>query len=278
VRSDDALAQIVDALVTPLRDAHVHLSRPDGSLVSPYVPLGTINWVRSSWDASVSKMSAGRQGTGWRSARVTTTGGDVGYLALTTWATGQISADDVDAALETLRDTRALVLDVRMNGGGNDAIAFAVAGRFATRTVTFGTVQTRSGPAHTDFTAPEPRTVAPRGAWQYTKPVYLLVGRGVFSSAESFAAALGELPQVTIAGDTTGGASGNPREFALRVGNRDTGWHYTVSTWVETLTNGRPIEGIGIAPDVVVPFAFNPAQPTTDDPVIAWAIDRARAP
>ena len=41
---------------------------------------------------------------------------------------------------------RKLILDVRMNGGGNDQLAFDVAGRFAPSPVNTGYVRFRSGP------------------------------------------------------------------------------------------------------------------------------------
>jgi C-terminal processing protease CtpA/Prc len=51
-------------------------------------------------------------------------------------------------------------------------------------------------------------------------------------------------------GETTGGASANPLRLDL-----GEGWHYTVSTWIETTAAGRIIEWNGIIPDIVVPWS-----------------------
>jgi C-terminal processing protease CtpA/Prc len=82
---------------------------------------------------------------------------------------------------------------------------------------------------------------------------------------------------VTVVGDTTGGASGNPKEVALVVGGRDTGWKYSVPRWIETLATGTVVEWNGIAPDVVVPFD-RAAVDAARDPVLEWAFARAGAP
>ncbi|MDQ6611869.1 MAG: S41 family peptidase, partial [Gemmatimonadota bacterium] len=124
------------------------------------------------------------------------------------------------------------------------------ASRFATRPYVVSYVQVRTGKRHDDLGAPEARVIAPRGAWQFTKPVIVLSGRGGFSANESFVAAMGSLPQVTVIGDTTGGASGNPGTFSL--GN---GWSFTVPRWLEFGPDMKPIEWRGIAPGVQVEWA-----------------------
>ena len=91
-----------------------------------------------------------------------------------------------------------------------------------------GYVRFRKGPRHSDFGDEITRRISPRGDFQYTKPVIVLAGRNVYSSNESFVAAMRELPHVTIMGDTTGGATGNPKRFPLAAG-----WACMVPTWTE---------------------------------------------
>lgn len=155
-----------------------------------------------------------------------------------------------------------------MNGGGNDALAFDIAGRFTSSTVRTGSVKFRNCPSHSDFGAPIPRTLNPRGAWQYTGSVLLLIGRRCASSNESFIEAMRQLPNVTLAGDRTAGATANPGTFPLA-----NGWTYTVSRWIEYDADGRAIEDNGILPRVPVTatagdFALG------RDPVLDWAISR----
>jgi C-terminal processing protease CtpA/Prc len=95
--------------------------------------------------------------------------------------------------------------------------------------------------------------------------VLLLVGRGCFSSNEEFIAAMAQIPNVTIAGDTTGGGSGNPATFDL-----GGGWQYSVPRWIEYTASLQVIEWKGIAPNVVVP-AFATDFDGGVDPVLDYA-------
>ena len=70
----------------------------------------------------------------------------VPYIAIGGWNAASIRAADFDAALERFRNAPMLILDVRMNGGGDDQIAFEIAGRFAQTSVTTGYVRFRMRP------------------------------------------------------------------------------------------------------------------------------------
>jgi C-terminal processing protease CtpA/Prc len=155
-----------------------------------------------------------------------------------------------------------------MNPGGDDSPALQFAGRFAASTTTLGYVQFRSGPGHGDFTPPQARTFSPRGSFQFTRPVLVLMGRNCASSNESFIAAMRELPNVMLVGDRTGGATANPQTFAL-----GGGWSYSVSRWIAYTADMQVIEDEGIAPAVAVPVSTADFQ-NGRDPVLDFAIAR----
>jgi C-terminal processing protease CtpA/Prc len=241
---DELVSALVDML-SALHDVHIWLVRPDGSTVSTYTSPRARNWERTTWLEYTAR-------AGWNQQSGTSFGwgrfGEVGYLTIGDWNPARVSAAGLDMALESLRNAPALVIDVRMNGGGNDAIAMEFAGRFATSALTTEFFRFRGGPRHDDFTAPTARRLSPRGPWTFTAPVFLLIGRGVYSSNESFVAAMRELPQVTLVGDTTGGGTGNPALHPL-----GDGWQYTVPRWIATTVDGIVIEDNGIPPDLVLP-------------------------
>ena len=245
--------ELVDVLVemlAALHDVHVWFTRPDGSQLNTYTPARPRNWERNTWLDYTAQMGWRQQsGTSWGWGR----SGSVGYLTIGDWNPARVSATALDAALDSLRPTTALVIDVRMNGGGNDAIAMEFAARFTTRSVVTEHFRFRGGPGHGDFTAPTTRTLVPRGPWSYMAPVLVLTGRGVFSSNESFVSAMRELPNVRIVGDTTGGATGNPSLHPI-----GDGWQYTVPRWIATTPDGIVIEDNGIPPDI--PIRFDPAE------------------
>jgi C-terminal processing protease CtpA/Prc len=262
----DGFALIVRQMLEQLRDAHVYVESRGGIRTATFVPQAPINWETNTWTQYLLRNDWAPL-TGWGWGRW----GDVGYIAIGSWTADNLTMAQFDHALDELRDTRELIIDVRMNGGGDDGLAFGAAARFADQTRVVGYTQVRNGPGHDDLTPLTPRSIAPRGSWQYTKPVTLLIGRGCLSSNESFIAAMGEFPHVTVVGDTTGGASGNPTR--LEMGE---GWHYTVSTWIETTVSGRIIEWNGIAPDIVVPWSPQVMAGGTDQ-TLEYAIARTGA-
>lgn len=273
VESDSALVWLMKEAVTPLKDMHVWFKRPDGTQLNTDTRTRAWNWDDSAWRNTIMPLGwhQGQHNWGW--AR----NGDVGYLAVGTWNTALVKIADVDAALESLRDTRALILDVRVNAGGNDALALQLGARFTTASRVFGAVRYRNGSGHDEFGNWVNRSLGPRGAWQYTKPVYLLIGRRCASSNETFIAAMKQLPNVTLLGDTTGGGSANPKEARIVIGGRDTGWRYSVSQWQERLAEGALIEWNGIAPTEVLPW--NLARVAAGrDPILETVFARAGAP
>ena len=57
--------------------------------------------------------------------------GDLGYLRVEAFKYATTSAASADEAVSDLADTRAIIIDVRQNGGGSDDIARNLAARFA---------------------------------------------------------------------------------------------------------------------------------------------------
>lgn len=262
--TSEALALVVHDMLGPLRDVHSSLIRPSGVPWPTYVPTKPVNWTQASWQTTMSRGSIINKPGNWGHGRID----GVPYIYFASWGSG-LNVAAVDTALELYRDSPSMILDVRMNGGGNDALAFQVAGRFHDATHTIGTVQYRSGPQHSEFGGPIARTVARRGPWTYAGNVIVLAGRGTFSSAENFVMAMRVLPNVTVAGDTTGGGSGNPTTYDLLGG-----WKYYVPRWIERLPDGQVVEWNGIAPAVVVATTGGSAGA---DAVLEWAIGAAQA-
>lgn len=253
---------VMKAMLGELHDLHVTLRGPGGSTQATYDPHAFINWDRRVWDTYVAR-------AGWTQGQVDWGHGvldGVPYIVIGGWGSSSIRSADFDAAFERYRNTPRLILDVRMNGGGDDSLAFEIAGRFTPRTFTSGYVKFRNGPGHADFGSLMPRMVSPRGSWQYAGQVTLLIGRGCASSNESFIAAMRQLANVTLVGDRTAGASGNPGTFPLAGG-----WSYTMSRWIEYTSDQQVIEDTGIAPRVLVPASAADFA-AGRDPVLEYAL------
>lgn len=255
---------VVREMLGQLHDLHVVLRDPGGASLPTYTPATVSNWNRSVWDQYVARANWTQGQSDWGHGVLD----GVPYITIGGWGASSIRAADFDAALERYRTAPMLILDVRMNPGGNDALAFEVAGRFTPMAVRTGSVKFRNGPSHSDFGSPTQRILNPRGAWQYTGRVLLLIGPRCASSNESFIEAMRQLPHVTLAGDRTAGATANPGTFPLA-----NGWTYTVSRWIEYTADGQVIEDRGISPRVFVAAgAGDFAQGR--DPVLDWALNQ----
>lgn len=253
---------VIHEMLGHLRDGHVFIRDPSGRSMPTYDPRPFVNWDRSVWQQYIARANWTQGRNDWGYGLLE----GVPYITIASWGSDSIRSADFDAALERFRNAPAIILDVRMNGGGNDTLALEVAGRFARTPVVFGYFQYRNGPAHSDFGPATARTLNPRGPWQYAGQVLVLIGRRSASSTESFIAAMGQLPNVTLVGDRTAGSTGNPGTFPLA-----NGWSYTVSRQFEYTADHQPIEDVGISPDVFVttsPEHFGMGR----DPVLEWAL------
>jgi carboxyl-terminal processing protease len=251
-----------------LHDGHVVLRDPAGAARATYNPQVFVNWDRAVWQQYIGRANWTQGQSNWGYGVLD----GVPYFAILEWNANAIRASDFDAGLERFRNAPALILDVRMNGGGTDSLAFEIAGRFAPTPVVTGYVRFRSGPSHSDFGPPMQRTLNPRGAWQYTGNVLVLIGRRCASSNESFIEAMRQLPHVTLVGDRTAGSSGNPGAFPLAGG-----WSYTVSRWIEYTADNQVIEDVGISPRVLMPTGPSEFAQGRDR-VLDWALNATRSP
>jgi len=120
----------------------------------------------------------------------------LGYIAIHTFGDDRIVAA-FESALETLRDTRGLVIDVRRNGGGDTALARPIMGRFITQAKPYANMRRRSA---LGLGAPWVESVEPRGPFTYVNPVVVLVDHWSASMAEGFPMGMRGLGRATIVG------------------------------------------------------------------------------
>jgi C-terminal processing protease CtpA/Prc len=146
-----------------------------------------------------------------------------------------------DEALAYLKDTKGLVIDVRHNGGGSDNNSVGIVSRLISSSIDGLPYPLPDGTLHVGG------TIAPRGPFQYTKPVVMLINGVCFSSCEDFAEMMKHVPTVTAVGDTTAGGSGAPQPYTLPSGRT-----INVSTKFIPRYDGQPIEWNGVPPDMLV--------------------------
>lgn len=150
----------------------------------------------------------------------------------------------LDQAMAYLAGKRALVIDIRLNTGGYDHVAVALADRFADRPrVAF----TKKARWEDGFTAIQTHLTAPPDDHGFSRPIVILTSSLTASAAENFLLAMRELPHVFIIGDTTTGVHSDVLERQL-----PNGWRFTLSNEVYQAADGTLFEGRGIAPDEAI--------------------------
>lgn len=223
--------------------------------------------LNADWDAAgamIGPLTDHRHGLAWGR-----TSDGVGYLNISSLGDARI-VRDFDEAMEMLKETRSILLDLRFNGGGDELTARRLAGRFLDRAVVYSTNRYRSGPGREDLGPVLERACEPRGPWRYEGKLVVLTGQRTMSSAESFALMLRQAPGALLMGDRTAGSSGKPEAFSPGLGIE-----VGVPQWLDMDKQGNPIERRGVAPDVRIeaaPERFTP----TDDPVLGAALAEAR--
>lgn len=182
-------------------------------------------------------------------ARADILDGNVGYIEVVGFPPPAAFNGPVDRAMAALQKTRALIVDVRRNGGGSPVTVSYLVSYFirSGERVHINTFITRNAGTETfrsqDFWS-EATPVSFAG-----KPVFVLTSGRTFSGGEEFAYDMKVMNLAKIVGETTGGGA-NPGG-TVRV----------ASGLTMFIPNGRaqnPItktnwEGVGVIPDVAVP-------------------------
>lgn len=127
--------------------------------------------------------------------------GGLGYIKINDLGSGETVAE-FDAALEELRATRGLIIDLRATqSGGNTSVAEPIMGRLTARRAAYQRGAPRRGGAWT-------REVSPRGPWTYAAPLVVLVGRWTASMGEGMAVGLDGMGGATVVGTRMAGLNG----------------------------------------------------------------------
>ena len=175
--------------------------------------------------------------------------GGIGYIEVVAFPPPEAFRPALDRAMAGLAGSRALIIDVRRNGGGSPpAVAYLVSYLLAADTrVHINDIVGRT-PGTTEFTRTssysEPTPVSFAGV-----PVYVLTSSRTFSGGEEFAYDVKALGRATLVGELTGGGA-NP-SGGVPLGNA-----FTASIPFGRAEN--PItrtnwEGRGVDPDIAVP-------------------------
>jgi carboxyl-terminal processing protease len=173
------------------------------------------------------------------------------YVALNRFDDRDV-VDCFDREFARIRRAKGLIIDVRVNGGGNSSNGDAIIGRLIDKPVPDTLWKTRQYmPAFRawgrkeQWYRGEAGHLRPRGPEQYTGPVVILIGPKTGSAAEDFLVPLHAAKRVTLVGQPTAGTTGQPLSLDLPRG----GSARICTRWC-WYPDGREFVGVGVLPDV----------------------------
>jgi C-terminal processing protease CtpA/Prc len=179
----------------------------------------------------------------------------IGYIRINDLGSDATVAE-FDEALERLKSTRGLIIDLRATqSGGDTSVAEPIMGRLIERRLPYQ----RGAPVRGDGWT---REVSPRGGWTYRAPVVVLVGRWTASMGEGMAIGLDGMRRATVVGTLMAGLNG--AVFDLQLPNTGIKFSYAAEKLFHV--NGTPRE------DFVPPVSVNLTGKETGDPILEAGI------
>lgn len=267
VQSEQELFNICCEMLSELNDAHTSLWNNEGTRCnsfgfpdSPSI-IQTFGSPEAFWDFSdATLMANGFSRLKEVDDRVFYSETDqVGYIRLNQLMN---TYGGFAQALEQLKDKEALILDIRLNRGGEDHTLHRIAGRFVDESYISHYKETRI-PKSDLYTSLRSWEVKPGGPFQYLKPVMLLTSDFTVSAGDVFTMALKGRPNVQVIGTPTNGSMSHVATQQLK-----NGWRINYSN-KRTYSNDMVIyEGKGVPPDHYVE-----STDTTADKVILKALE-----
>jgi hypothetical protein len=175
--------------------------------------------------------------------------GNIGYVKLNYLSGDPAARPTAAAAMNFVKNTDALIFDLRDNGGGSpDMIVFLSDYLFDERVHLNSFYNRREDSTRHTHTSGE---APPGGRYGADKPVYVLTSSYTFSGAEEFAYNLQNLKRATIVGETSGGGAHPVERHRL---NDHLAIMVPYARAINPIT-GTNWEGVGVVPDVGVSSA-----------------------
>ncbi len=264
VSYEDIVREAILPMLAELRDRHIFMYDPSGTRCFPQWSNPPIN---RNYDFPVlysnyllpAGFSGFTENVGFCDPEL------LPYFVIDSWG-DSCNVERAREYVELCEGVPAIIIDVRMNSGGNSWIGRDLAGCFTSSTELAFFSRGRDGPGYDDVNY-LPYYTFPNHSTFFEGEVYLLIGRECASATETFTLFLNCLENVTVIGDTTNGAAAFCYTVDL-VG----GWAIRAPGWSLRTVDKEPVESFGIPPDIYVEatkedFAHG------IDPVLEYAID-----
>ncbi|HUP88553.1 MAG TPA: S41 family peptidase [Longimicrobiales bacterium] len=187
---------------------------------------------------------AGGEGRNFGFFALTRFTGNVGYIEVGRFYPAALAGPTLQAVMQFVANTDALIIDLRQNGGGRADMVALFASYFLNEQTKLATMERRDKSASDQIWS---ASYVP-GPKYLNKPVYILTSKRTFSGAEALAYDLKHFANATIIGENTRGGA-NPGSFD------QIDEHFAVfvpTARVVHASTGGNWDEKGIAPDVAV--------------------------
>ncbi|KKM02899.1 hypothetical protein LCGC14_1779800, partial [marine sediment metagenome] len=266
-RTPEQFAQITVKMLSRARDAHIWVKLNDKK-----IPGGFKRKTKSNYSVTLLSKIVPQ----WKKRNKIISSGrfdnDIGYILISSWSRHDKQMQKAAyQALRELSDTKALIVDVRPNGGGAEPLAQDFAGCFIDKSVVYAKHvypnrrQDPDGWGNIQERILKPNPDMPR----YQGQVVVLMGPTNMSSCDAFLLMMKQVPNCVLIGEKSYGSSGNPKPHDL--GN---GVVVFLPSWKALRADGTCFEGEGIMPDV--PIRTSNAQIHKSDRVLETALKLLR--
>ena len=175
--------------------------------------------------------------------------GNIGYIEIVGFPPPVAFKAPLDRAMAALADTRAVIVDMRRNGGGHPlGVAYLVSFFVDARTPVHIMDILWRKPGTTDYRTDQNFT-SPTPTSYLGKPVYVLTSARTFSGGEEFCYDMQTLKRAVLVGETTGGGAnpGGARQLGAGLV-----MFLPMGKGLSPIT-GANWEGVGVKPDIAVP-------------------------
>lgn len=194
--------------------------------------------------------------------------GNVGYLLIQVLK--QNWGEDNAFAIQRLKEmwnSPAIILDLRLNYGGDEAPAKQIVSTLLSNTITYEKTKELNETTG-QFDKVVTQTLSPSAASiKFKGKIYVIIGGNNLGSAESIVLMLKQMYNVQLLGSKTYGSSSNPKTYQI-----SPSVFVSIPSWQAFDMKDNPIEGNGIEPNVLVEFPEDDF--IAEDPIIEYVKNR----
>ncbi|MDR1975059.1 MAG: hypothetical protein LBQ31_10410 [Bacteroidales bacterium] len=216
--STEEYLQVFQEIIDSLRDGHVWLKAENTVLYydSPVAEIdGYYTWFSNIYQYGIATTQHNPEVDKCYSTLQLK--GDILYMQY--YTSPKFHADTFEQLIKTYSYKNGIIIDVRLNGGGQEPVELISCFFNGVKTVRYE--KHKKGKGHNDFTDYFPIQITGRGTIDGNIPVVILTSKQTYSAANFFVADMKYLDNVTIIGTTTGGG-GSPRQTYIL----PNGWIY----------------------------------------------------